>query len=245
MNRNKLEKHRQIWNNRDLLQKIYKKWYSMILKDANNIDFGTSLEIGGGGGNLKECFPNIITGDIIPCSWLDLALDATKLPFRSNCIDNIVLIDVLHHLADPVLFFHEAWKILKPGGRILILEPYISMVSWLAYHFFHPEPVNFKIDYFSERINTKKDPWDANQAIASLLFYRELDRFNAEFSNLFKFIKKIKMSFLLYPLSGGFEKQQIIPDYLVNEVRFLEKMITPLSVFFAFRCYIVLEKLDQ
>lgn len=36
------------------------------------------------------------------------------------------MIDVLHHLAKPKLFFGEARRILEPGGRLIMIEPAVT-----------------------------------------------------------------------------------------------------------------------
>ena len=72
--------------------------------------------------------------DIQPAAWLDAAADAQALPFRDDCFDNIVLLDVLHHVENPTLFFAEAARVLKPGsGFLYVAEPAI----WGAFHELH------------------------------------------------------------------------------------------------------------
>ncbi len=57
----------------------------------------TLLEIGGGGGNFKQFYPNLISSDFIFCEWVDINLDGHYLPFKKNSLGNIVMVDVLHH----------------------------------------------------------------------------------------------------------------------------------------------------
>ena len=106
-----LKKHRTAWRKKKVLQRIYADWYKLIIK--NTTDQGSTLEIGGGGGNFKEFFPDLISSDYTFCPWLDLTLDAHELPFQANSFGNIVIIDVLHHLARPTIFIKEAQRVLK------------------------------------------------------------------------------------------------------------------------------------
>ena len=127
-----LNKRREVWKSKEILRRLYHKWYGII---GNAINPGAIMEIGGGSGNLKEFFPDAISSDILFVPWLDVVADAHHLPFKDGSLDNIVLFDVLHHLRGPVSFFSDAQRVLKQGGRILIMEPYISWASFLIYRF--------------------------------------------------------------------------------------------------------------
>lgn len=57
-------------------------------------------------------------------SGLDLACAVTeKLPFPDGCFSKIVMVDALHHVEDHAQTAGEFWRVLKPGGRIIIQEP--------------------------------------------------------------------------------------------------------------------------
>ena len=65
---------------------------------------------------------------------------------------------------------------LAPGGRIVMCEPYISPMSWPVYRFFHEEPLDLGVDPLALQGSAgdgARDPFDANQAIPTLLFGRE------------------------------------------------------------------------
>ncbi len=55
----------------------------------------------------------------------DVFSDGQCLPFASNSFDTVVLMDVLEHLPAPDLAISEAWRILKPGGILLIQVPFL------------------------------------------------------------------------------------------------------------------------
>ncbi len=203
---------------------------------------GKTVELGAGTGNFKAFKPEVIAGDIEEGDWLDIRLDAHMMPFGSGSIANIVMIDVLHHLADPIGFIREAVRVLAPGGRLLLLEPYPSPLSYVVYRLFHREPMIFNIDYFKRTEVQKKDPWLGNQAVAYLLLYKYRKKFLERFGRDILFAKKKRLACLLYPLSGGFEGRTLIPDCLISIFKGLEKLLIPFRFLLAFRCYIVLEK---
>lgn len=48
--------------------------------------------------------------------------DGRSLPVRDASVDHVLLIEVLHHLADADGVLHEAARVLRPEGSILIEE---------------------------------------------------------------------------------------------------------------------------
>jgi SAM-dependent methyltransferase len=49
--------------------------------------------------------------------------DAGRLPFADGSFDVVLIRDVLHHLADRTSALREAHRVLKPGGRLTLVEP--------------------------------------------------------------------------------------------------------------------------
>jgi SAM-dependent methyltransferase len=236
-----LEKHKRIWKKKKILRTIYSEWYSKILSDLKQTTTKT-VELGAGSGNFKEFKPDVISTDIDPHEWLDMVFDAHQMPFANESLGNIVMIDVLHHLSNPVKFLNEACRVLEKGGRLIMLEPFPSTFSLLIYRRFHPEPFIMNVDYFAKTNIEAKDPWDSNQAIPYLIFFKGQKNFLQIFNDKFTIKKKQKLSFLLYPASGGFENKTLIPEFLIPLLQGIEKLLIPLRSLLAFRCYIVLEK---
>ena len=237
-----LQRHRKTWDEKKIIRVIYTDWYRMMLADLSGVP-GPTVELGGGGGNFKQFKPDVLTSDIDPQPWLDLVFDAHQMPFADGEVANLVMVDVLHHLSNPVLFLQEAHRVLRPGGRLLMLEPYPSPFSLPVYRRFHPEPFVFDVDYFAKNDEiAQKDPWDSNQAIPYLLFFKQYETFQNQFGGKFNVLKRERLSTILYPASGGFENKAMIPDALIPAFQLLEKLLTPLRPLLAFRCYVVLEK---
>ncbi|MBX9804929.1 MAG: class I SAM-dependent methyltransferase [Alphaproteobacteria bacterium] len=236
-----LENHREIWRNKPVLKAIYQDFYDRITSHATS---GTTLEIGGGTGNLKEYLPHVISSDIISSPWLDCVCDAQKLPLENGCLANIVAIDVLHHIERPIRFFQEASKALQSGGRIILLDPAITPLSWFFYHFIHEEPVILDSNPLEDGpLSSDRKPFDANQAIPTLLFGKHQAAFSKAFPDL-RIIQKSFMSLWCYPLSGGFKRWSLIPKFLIKPLLAFEKIMEPYFGFlFGFRILIVLEKI--
>lgn len=56
-----------------------------------------------------------------------LAGDVTRLPFPDAAFDRVVVVDALHHFADPQAAIGELLRVLRPGGRLVIEEPDIRL----------------------------------------------------------------------------------------------------------------------
>ena len=53
------------------------------------------------------------------CSYVE------QMPFGDNTFDRIIMVDALHHVINQVSTANELWRLLKPGGLVVIEEPNI------------------------------------------------------------------------------------------------------------------------
>lgn len=234
-----LHRHREIWQQKPVLRQLYADWYRGMV---GWLTPGRTVEVGGGTGNLKEYASGVCCTDIVHLPWLDVVADAQRLPFQTGALANLVLFDALHHIENVSLFFDEALRALKIGGRIVLMEPYISWASWPVYRLLHPEPVDFTQDPLTLRTpQPGRQPFDSNQAIATILFEKELSRFQARYPQ-FSLRHLSRLAFFAYPLSGGFEHPSLIPAWMIAPVLRLERKLEWLGRLLAFRMLIVMER---
>jgi len=235
-----LDSHAHIWETKPVLRTVYLDYYQRIV---NLLTPGRVLEIGAGTGHLRSKIPGAILTDIQAAPWLDVTADAQSLPFQSETFDNIAMLDVLHHIENPNFFFSEARRILKPGGRMIMIEPAITLVSKLFYHYLHPEPVNMQQDPLANvKADPNRKPYDANQAIPTLLFRRNKRKFANKYPDLKVHLVE-NLSLFAYPLSGGYREWSLIPQFLVCPILQLENYLMPLlGNTMAFRILIMIER---
>jgi len=208
-----LSDFRQIWERKPILRAIYSDFYRRILE---NVVDGPTLEIGGGSGNLKAFAPEVISSDIISAPWLDVVCDAQRMPFSGGSFSNVVMIDVLHHVENPIYALTEIKRVLRPGGRLIFCEPAITPISSVFYRLFHPEPVDMSANPLATgAISPDKDPFDSNQAYPTLLVGRFRDAMAQAVPEL-DLVHVHRFSFLAYPLSGGFRPWSLVPEKLVE-----------------------------
>jgi SAM-dependent methyltransferase len=242
MSRQILSDHLQIWQHKPVLRSIYTDFYRRITGACRP---GRTLEVGGGTGNLKDFSRDVVSTDIVPAPWLDAAADAQALPFVKESFTNVVAVDVLHHIERPRRFLSEIERVLEPRGRFILLEPAITPVSWALYHFCHPEPVMMRTDPLCDGPSDRdRKPFDANQAIPTLLFGRYRTRLQEMFPNL-TLLQVEKLSLFAYPLSGGFRSWCLVPMGILEGLLRLERRLAPLlGRLMAFRMLVVMEKAD-
>jgi SAM-dependent methyltransferase len=137
-----LSAHRRVWDAKPRLRDAYRRYYDMLLegcpKDAVVLELGCG--IGGLAERARELgYERWITTDYIASPAARLRCDAAALPFRAGSVDRIVFVDVLHHLPAPMRFFEEAARVLRPGGEIVSVEPWITPLGYMFYRFIHPE----------------------------------------------------------------------------------------------------------
>jgi SAM-dependent methyltransferase len=63
---------------------------------------------------------------------------AEALPWRDATFDRVFCVNALHHFSDRLQFFHEARRILKPGGALMSIgkDPHAERDSWWVYDHF-------------------------------------------------------------------------------------------------------------
>jgi SAM-dependent methyltransferase len=235
-----LADHRGVWERKPVLRLVYEDFYDRI---AAACRAGRTIEIGGGIGNLKGRLTDVVATDIQSAPWLDCIADAQRLPFADACAANIVMVDVLHHLEFPLVFFREAARVLRPGGRVLMVEPAITWGSTAFYRLFHHESVRTAADALKDGSpDPRRDPYDSNQAIPTLIATRDRDRFHRLVPTL-RITGVQWFGLAAYPLSGGFQPWSLIGGDVARRLLRFERALEPaLGRFTAFRMLLTVEK---
>jgi SAM-dependent methyltransferase len=234
--------HRAQWEKKKAVRLLYRDFHRQLLESCPE---GRVLDIGGGTAHIKEFRPDVVSTDVLKFPGIDVVADAHRLPFRDEFFAGVVMLDVLHHLERPIEFLREASRVLKPGGRLAMIEPAMTTVARRFYDRFHDEPVDMRVDPFAPvAINPERDPFDANQAIPTLLFATAPPRRLVEQTIPSLRVRSVDwQSLFAYPMSGGFQKWSLIPGILVGPMLAFERAV-PVSVrkHLAFRIMVVLER---
>ncbi len=179
MSLERLATHRRIWSRKPTLATIYGQWFDLLLADMP--PGARVLEVGAGPGFFAEHARRMrrdlrwISSDLIRTPWNHVVADALRLPVREGTFDFIAGLDVLHHFSRPRDFFREAARALRPAGRIVLVEPWITPVSYPIYRFLHQEDCRLEVDPwapFGADGSGAKDAFDGDAALVWALVRR-------------------------------------------------------------------------
>lgn len=186
---------------------------------------GIVLELGSGGGFIKEVIPEALTSDILAYDGVDQVVDATQMPFPDQSLRAIFMSNVLHHIPDVEAFFKEATRTLKPGGRIFMVDQYTGWFSSLIYRNLHHEP--FHPHAKEWRFNSSGALSGANGALACIVFERDLAQFKTKFP--LKLLRFEPHTPLRYWWMGGLKNWSLLPGVLFPFASFIDHLLIKIS----------------
>ncbi len=239
-----LEGNLKAWNKKSELQKSYERYFNFILSHCEK--HHAILEMGAGFGAFshyarEKGFSRWLTSDVLQTRYVNLVSDADALPLRSACVDRVVFVDVLHHLAFPMKMFLEAERVLVPCGEIVCVEPWISVFSWFVYHFFHHEGADMRRDPEAPFGMDEKDAYEGCTALATLIVKKvSSERWAAMGFNSPQFYPFNDFS---YALTGGFSRRSLCPPRMIEMIRrFVDERFKFIQPFAAMRALMVWKK---
>ena len=213
-----------------LLEKRY-NWMNKYIKEN---DIG--IEVGSGAGFAKYYInnKNFKTTDFSEDEHIDIKkIDALNTGFENNSFDYIICSHMIHHIAYPIKFFKEMSRILKKNGKLIIHEPYCSVLFQLITILMRHEGFNFGVDVWNEDkpVVDTSDRWDGNLAVSNYIFDNK-NEFNQNLGNYFDIIFEDFEECLIFLNSGGVtSKTFYIPmnRFFLNILYMLDKMLVKLS----------------
>ncbi|HNQ86535.1 MAG TPA: methyltransferase domain-containing protein [Deltaproteobacteria bacterium] len=211
---------RSIIRSKPFLEQIYLEWYGWV---ASRIPPGRLpvVELGSGAGFLDSFIPGLVTSEILRCPFVRVVLDGCALPFPGSSLRALVMVDVFHHIPDAWAFLREASRCLEPGGRILMVEPWVTAWSRFVYARLHHEP--FDPGAASWSFPDSGPLSGANSALPWIVFQRDRALFEERCPGLA--IKSIAVERpLTYLLSGGVSLRSLMPGFAYGCFRILEEV---------------------
>jgi SAM-dependent methyltransferase len=212
---------KKIISSKPFLKAIYDEWYTTLARELPPGP-GKSLELGSGAGYCSQFISDLITSEVFPCPDVRVVLDAQQLPFTNGSLRAVVMTNVLHHIPSVNRFFIESSRCLRSGGKILMIEPWLTSWSKFVYTHLHHEP--FHPDAPDWSYLPQGPLSGANGALPWILFFRDRAKFESTFSDLV--IDQIR-PFLpfRYLVSGGVGLRSLMPAFTHSTWAGLEALL--------------------
>jgi SAM-dependent methyltransferase len=229
---------RKVLSKKKFLNKIYSDWYSLIKQNLGNTG-SKVIEFGSGAGFIEKHIPEAVKTDVFHQPYLQLIFDGLLMPFQSERLNAIVMVDVFHHLPDVKKFFEGAQRSLATGGRIIMIEPWVTAWSLKVYSWLHFEPIvpdmkNWQFDSIGPLSSS-------NQALPWIVFQRDRDQFLLNYPQL-RIIKIEPMMPFTYIFSGGISSWISTPAFCYSLVKWFESLFNKKMDNWGMFALIVLEK---
>ena len=178
------------------------EWMNKYIKEND-----VGIEVGSGSGFAKDFIinKNFKLTDLSSDDHLDYKnIDAQDTKFSDESFDYVIASNMIHHSPYPIKFFNEIHRILKKKGKLLIFEPYSSIVLQLITIVMRHEGFDFTVNVWDEKKpkSDEEDVWSGNIAVSNLIF-DDKSLFNKNLGKYFKFEYEELTECLIFLNSGG------------------------------------------
>ncbi|MCP4639472.1 MAG: class I SAM-dependent methyltransferase [bacterium] len=232
--------YRKVWKDSPVLRRFYSDvwhWGMQELEARSPV-----VELGGGAGLIREVYPEVITSDILPFAWTNLVCDASALPLASDSVGGMICTGFFHHCVNPGRLFEEVQRVLRPGGRFIILDPWVTPLGRVIYHFGSEEGLDLDEAPFEEEERTNPRPLlEANIARATVIFKRNRATFEARFPRL-KIVKIETANLFRHLAAGSCVQKSPFPPWCYPLASLADRLLHPIRSLTGMSARIVLEK---
>jgi SAM-dependent methyltransferase len=96
---------------------------------------GPVLNLGAGGTQVK--LDNCVEVEYSIFRHTDVVADAHHLPFADEVFEAIITFNTFEHLREPERAAAEIYRVLKPGGKLILHTAFLQPVHEAPYHFYN------------------------------------------------------------------------------------------------------------
>lgn len=206
---------------------------------------GKYLEIGAGAGISKDFLMEyaIERTDFMVSEDTDIRgnVDAHNLPYKNDEFDGVLLFDALHHFVMPLDAMKECLRVTKPGGKVILIEPYVSLFSYPIYKFFHFEKTSW-IYRLDSSDGAPSDPEQGDQGISKAVLKLLKNSKTQHLMGISGWNYSLITPFSFF-LTGGATSPLKIPASIIKLALIIENRIPKVVMkFIAARIFIVIGK---
>ena len=95
-----------------------------------------TLDLGSSWSPYSKYFPNRTSSDVEARDGVDVVADAHALPFKDGEFENILCSEVLEHLHTPEKAISEMYRVLAPGGTLILTTRFMFPMHDVPHDYF-------------------------------------------------------------------------------------------------------------
>jgi len=90
-----------------------------------------------GAGYRHVYYRNVVNVEVVPYPTTDVLSVLEHLPFKDNVFDYVICNAVLEHVRDPFSAASEICRVLKPGGEMFVIVPFLQPYHGYPHHYYN------------------------------------------------------------------------------------------------------------
>lgn len=90
-----------------------------------------------GAGLRHTDYAHVVNYEIVPYDSTDVLGVAEQLPFADDTFDAVLSLNVLEHVKDPFQAAREIMRVLKPGGELFAVAPFLQPLHGYPHHYYN------------------------------------------------------------------------------------------------------------
>ena len=239
-----IEQNRQAWQRKPVLQRAYRDFHRRIATHVDTSIAGRIVELGSGIGNIRDVISNCLRTDLFPNPWIDQVENAYDLTFGDGEVSHLILFDVFHHLEFPGTALRECRRVLSPRGRVIIFDPYVSLIGRIVYGPLHHEPIGNDraiVSHAPSSFDPHQHPYYAAQGNATRIFWKGE---SPEVLDGWEIVARERIGAWAYALTGGYSKPQLYPASVYPVMTGVDRLAELVPGLTALRALVVLRRRD-
>lgn len=90
-----------------------------------------------GAGLRSTYYAHVVNYEIVAYDSTDVLGVAERLPFKDESFDAVLSLNVLEHVKDPFQAAREIMRVLKPGGELMCVAPFLQPLHGYPHHYYN------------------------------------------------------------------------------------------------------------
>ena len=90
-----------------------------------------------GAGLRPTYYDDVVNYEIVPYPTTDVLGVGERLPFRDGVFDAVFSLNVLEHVRDPFACAAEIARVMKPGGELYCVVPFLQALHGYPHHYYN------------------------------------------------------------------------------------------------------------